>query len=254
MQKKRRALSQGQIWVIITLAVIILWSWLSPKRPVATFWEAKNYLQDAIFFDHPHTLYCNAEYNDDKEVILPAGFNQEKYASRSKRMEWEHVLPAEHFGKQFEEWRRGHPDCENGGSRFYGRKCAALVNDQFRRMEADMYNIFPSIGSVNAARANRQYDELPEAGESFGSCAVKIKGRYFEPPDRAKGQVARAVLYMADKYEQCAISPKLRQTLVRWDRIFPVDEWECLRAKRIEKIQGNPNEYIRQPCEAAKLY
>jgi len=28
----------------------------------------------------------------------------------------------------------------------------------------------------------------------------------------------------------------------------PVDEWECERAKRIEKIQGNRNEVVMRDC------
>ena len=28
-----------------------------------------------------------------------------------------------------------------------------------------------------------------------------------------------------------------------------ITEWECIRAKRIEKIQGNPNKIVNEKCE-----
>jgi hypothetical protein len=35
---------------------------------------------------------------------------------------------------------------------------------------------------------------------------------------------------------------------ILWSKSDPVDEWECERAKRIEKIQGNRNEIVREKC------
>lgn len=39
-----------------------------------------------------------------------------------------------------------------------------------------------------------------------------------------------------------------------WDKIYPVDAWECKRAKRIESIQKNENVFVKQPCIAAGLW
>lgn len=30
--------------------------------------------------------------------------------------------------------------------------------------------------------------------------------------------------------------------------MYPVDEWECTRAKRIESIQGNENIFVKNMC------
>ena len=35
----------------------------------------------------------------------------------------------------------------------------------------------------------------------------------------------------------------------KWNSEFPVDEWECIRAKRIEAIQGNENLFVKEPCK-----
>jgi deoxyribonuclease-1 len=34
-----------------------------------------------------------------------------------------------------------------------------------------------------------------------------------------------------------------------WVQSDPVDKWECERAKRIEKIQGNRNEVVIRSCK-----
>ena len=112
-----------------------------------------------------------------------------------------------------------------------------------------MYNLAPAIGSVNAARSNKQYSELPGSSSAFGSCPAKIDGNRFEPPARAKGEVARAGLYMADAYApRYRISNQQRNLFEAWNRMFPVTAWECSRAKRIENIQGNENRFVKSPC------
>jgi deoxyribonuclease-1 len=44
------------------------------------------------------------------------------------------------------------------------------------------------------------------------------------------------------------ISKKNRSMFEEWDRRDPVDEWECERARRIERIQGNRNEVVMKRC------
>lgn len=35
-----------------------------------------------------------------------------------------------------------------------------------------------------------------------------------------------------------------------WDKKYPVSDWECIKAQRIERIQGNSNRYIKERCES----
>jgi deoxyribonuclease-1 len=44
------------------------------------------------------------------------------------------------------------------------------------------------------------------------------------------------------------ISKKNRKLFDSWNQSDPVDELECERAKRIEKIQGNRNEVVMKDC------
>lgn len=227
-----------------------------PARAVEAdgFGAVKRILENKIYADHPVTIYCGAKFDESKNISLPFGFHTPAHEGRTARMEWEHAVPAENFGREFKEWREGDAQCVKNYIPFKGRKCAAKASREYRRMEADMHNLFPAIGSVNATRGNRQYAELPGVPVSFGSCRAKVEGKYFEPPDAAKGAVARAALYMENQYPRYRISSRQKKLFQVWSSKYPVDAWECLRAWRIEKLQGNENVFVSKPCIAAGLW
>ena len=219
-----------------------------------SFSQAKKYLRK-IYADHRETIYCGAKFNADNSVILPTGFKTPKHEKRSERIEWEHIVPAENFGKTFSEWREGHPDCiDNKGKSFKGRNCAEKTNYEYRLMQADMHNLFPAIGAVNAMRSNFNFTELPaNTPNTFGSCAMKIDGKKVEPPLAARGVIARTYFYMEQEYPRFKISKQMKQLLTIWDKQHPVTQWECVRAKRIEKRQGNPNKIVNEHCRTAGI-
>lgn len=214
-----------------------------------SFARAKKMLGQ-VYEDHRITLYCGAEYDAQGNITLPEGFITPKHEKRAAKIEWEHVVPAENFGRAFEEWREGSPECvDNRGKAFKGRKCAEKVNAEYRHMQADMYNLYPAIGAVNAMRSNFNYQMLPSEPPSFGSCEMKIVGSKAEPPARARGQIARSYFYMQDAYPRYKMSRQQEQLMGAWDKMYPVDQWECTRAKRIEAVQGNENKFVKEPCQ-----
>ena len=224
------------------------------NETIFSFQKAKNHLLK-IHLKHPYTFYCKALFFEDKTVILPQGFYALKYRSRAYRIEWEHIVPAENFGRAFSEWREGHPDCiDNKGKSFKGRNCAEKTNHEYRLMQADMHNLFPAIGAVNAMRSNFNFTELPaNTPNTFGSCAMKIDGKKVEPPLAARGVIARTYFYVEQEYPRFKISKQMKQLLNVWDKQHPVTKWECTRAKRIKKIQGNPNNIVEERCKQANI-
>lgn len=219
-----------------------------------SFARAKKMLSK-VYEDHRVTLYCGAEYDAQGNITLPEGFITPKHEKRAAKIEWEHVVPAENFGRAFDEWREGSPECvDNRGKAFKGRKCAEKVNPEYRHMQADMYNLYPAIGAVNAMRSNFNFQMLPGEESSFGRCEMKIVDRKAEPPARARGQIARSYLYMQDAYPQYRMSRQQEQLMGAWDKMYPVDQWECTRAKRIEAAQGNENRFVKEPCVAGGLW
>lgn len=240
------------IILICCLAGFLLWRHFTAIPEIHDFGDAKYVLENYIYPDHRYTIYCGAPFGKDKIVELPAGFEAANHLARANRVEWEHAVPAENFGRFFKSWREGHKRCEKDGKPFRGRKCASKVSPEFRKMEADLYNLFPAIGTVNAARRNYDYSELPFALSSFGSCQAKIEGKKFEPPDSAKGELARASLYMDAQYKRFHLSKQQKKLFMAWNEMYPANAWECERASRIERIQGNENIFIKNSCAAAK--
>lgn len=223
---------------------------------IESFSQAKRLLERSVYHDHRVTLYCGAVFDARKRIDLPAGFSTPSHQKRAARMEWEHAVPAENFGRAFTEWREGAPECVNrNGKPFKGRRCAEKVSEEYRYMQADMYNLFPAIGAVNAVRSNKRYSALPQASAAFGTCPAKVDGERFEPPDMAKGPVARAALYMEDAYApRYRLSRQQRRLFEAWAGLFPVTEWECERTRRIERLQGNENPRVKLPCREAGFW
>lgn len=232
-----------------SLVVTALCAHAQGNESLSSFNKAKKNLERLVYTDNRETLYCGAIFDENKNITLSRGFVTEKHVKRAKRVEWEHVVPAENFGRTFAEWRDGHEECVSSkGKLFKGRKCAEKMNAEYRYMQADMYNLFPAIGAVNAMRSNYNFTMLPSAPSSFGSCEMKIDNRKAEPPVASRGQIARTYLYMDSAYSRYKMSAQQRKLMDAWDKMYPVDEWECERNQRIEKIQGNINPIMIERC------
>lgn len=259
MKPKSKLLS---LFIIFVLAIVISISGIvsnaSDLQPGNTtndsFSKTKQTLQKAIYNEPEHRIdiYCGCQYNQRKEVdFTSCGYRPEKDNKRAHRIEWEHVVPAEAFGQSFKEWREGHPDCiDNRGRSFKGRKCAEKVNLEFRYMQADMFNLYPAVGEVNGLRSNYSMSMIPGNLYRFGACKTKIEDRKIEPRPEVRGDIARTYFYMDKAYPgHGIISNKNQKLFEAWDKADPVDEWECERADRIARIQGNVNMVVREACQ-----
>lgn len=80
-------------------------------------------------------------------------------------------------------------------------------------MQADMYNLYPAIGAVNAMRSNYNFTMLPHASSSFGQCLMKIDDRKAEPPVACHGKIARAYFYMESAYPRYSMSSSQRKLM-----------------------------------------
>jgi len=251
---------------VVAMTVLMLSSttFAAGNERIDSFSDAKKKLENQVHTEAAMrvTIYCAAKYDQRKNVSRPAGFTlplnrngQPMHEKRAKRIEWEHVVPAENFGRAFAEWRDGHPSCVEKGKSFKGRKCAEKVNRSFQYMQADMYNLYPAIGAVNALRSNYNFQMLdPDTPSTFGACEMKIVDKKVEPPVRARGVIARTYKYMDGAYPAYKMSRAQKQLMDAWDKMYPVDQWECTRAKRIEKIQGNENPVVKAQCVKAGLW
>ena len=240
--------------ISLFIVISITTSALAANQDIQSFSKAKKILEKKVYNNHRTTLYCGAKFDTKKKVTPPKGFTTTKYVKRAKKIEWEHVVPAENFGRTFSEWRDGHKKCINSkGKAFKGRKCAEKMNTEYRRMQSDMFNLYPAIGAVNALRSNYNFTILPSEKSDFGSCAMKIDNRKAEPPEVARGRIARIYLYMDAAYKRYKMSKSQRQLMNAWDKMYPVDAWECARANKISSLQKSENNVVKSRCNTLIL-
>ena len=221
-----------------------------PQNTQITSFSKSKKLLLKLYKVHPVTLYCGCSFKAMKPNLSSCGYIPKKNKKRANRIEWEHVVPAHAFGQSFPEWRVGHTRCiTKKGKKYKGRRCAEKVNQQYKRMQADMYNLYPAIGEVNGRRSNYSMAIIEGERREFGRCDVEISARKVEPREKIRGEIARTYLYMDSVYPgRGIISKKNRKLFNAWDRSDPVDQWECERARMIEKIQGNRNEIVIGRC------
>ena len=219
------------------------------NKKIESFSKSKKILKK-IHQESPVTFYCQCKYNDNRPNWESCGFSPRKDKKRASRIEWEHILPASHFGIKFDTWVNGHPNCiNNKGKKFKGRKCTEKVHKLYRYMQAELYNLQPAIGEVNGLRSNYQIGEINGEVREFGKCDIEIKNKKVEPAPKIRGDIARTYLYMEQSYPQyIKFNQSIKKLIIKWDQDDPVDTWECKRANLISKIQGNTNKILQNKC------
>lgn len=221
------------------LPVLFLLASVSADANTPSSFSAAKRVAVSIYDDHPVSFYCGCEMQKQGKKLIPdlesCGYQVRKQVKRANRIEWEHVVPAWAFGHQLQCWQDG------------GRKNCSRNNEQFRSMEADLFNLVPAVGEVNGDRSNYRFGELTHIGNMYGQCDFKVdfKQRVAEPPREKRGMIARIYLYMSDRYA-FRLSDQQRKLYNAWDRLYPVSDWELERNDRISAIQGWDNPYILQ--------
>lgn len=143
----------------------------------------------------------------------------------------------------------------------------------------DLHNLRPADRSVNTQRSDRDFDDggdpHPEAE------GVRWDKDSWEVPDEVKGDVARAMFYMALRYDGTGSwtdrkgrirreprlvliegdSPETQEpllgrlsALLRWNRDDPPDEAERTRDAGVKALQGNANPFVEDPGLVERLW
>jgi deoxyribonuclease-1 len=113
-------------------------------------------------------------------------------------------------------------------------------------MEADMHNLQPAIGELNADRSNFRFDfELPTTGQ-YGECKFEVdfKADRARVREELRGVIARTYLYFNKQYGM-KLSKQELQKYEAWNKTYPSDEWEIERNKRIAQKQGTANMFVK---------
>jgi endonuclease I len=114
---------------------------------------------------------------------------------------------------------------------------------------SDLHHLFPTLSYVNSTRSNRPFGVVEEASWSEGGSQLgrDSDGRLvFEPRDRHKGDCARALFYVAVRYEM-EIYDYQEDVLREWNRRDLPDDKEGRRNDDIETVQEKRNPFVDCP-------
>ncbi|WP_439099435.1 endonuclease I family protein [Bacillus thuringiensis] len=154
--------------------------------------------------------------------------------------------------------------------------------DDNRAIRTDLHNIRPEDKWINAKRGNLDFDlddghvsnpnapctgtDLRAMNKAPDTCVDKDS---WEPRDEVKGDIARALFYMAIRYNgeggpDLELVDKVNthnpnqgklSTLLQWHQQDPVDDMEIKRNNIIyEKFQHNRNPFIDHPEYVARIW
>ena len=207
-----------------------------------SFSKAKHVVYQ-IFSTNPKTLYCGCRFDSKHQVDLNScHMNSAIDKKRAHKVEIEHILAADMLGHNLNCWQNN--ICERHGKPYKGRKCCEKMDGKFRQIESELYNLWPAVGLVNIARSNYSYGVV-DSDDKFYGCDFKINKvtHEVEPSNKVKGIVARATLFMSDKYHIPLVENK-RQLYLSWNKAFRPSIWEKEWALKVAKIEGYSNPYI----------
>lgn len=144
-------------------------------------------------------------------------------------------------------------------------------------MKNDIHHVYPTDGYVNGGRGSFPFGEVQTASNTYqngsqkGTSAVLgYSGTVFEPIDEFKGDIARALLYFAVRYQNDVdtytsfdmfngTEDQVFQTwaidlLLDWHNVDPVSQKEIDRNDTAYNFQGNANPFVNHPEYANMIW
>ncbi|PMK04904.1 deoxyribonuclease I [Vibrio sp. 10N.261.55.A7] len=228
----------NSVFCHIILLITVTYSSTVFSSP-SSFSQAKVMAKEQVYFDRTQhgTFYCGCEFTFKGRSggvinLESCGYQIRKNETRASRLEWEHIVPASNFGRARQCWQDG------------GRQNCTRTDPIFSQMEADLFNLTPSVGEVNGDRSNYNFG-VAQTKPQHGQCDISIdfKNRTVEPKDDIKGFIARTYFYMHSQYH-FPISKQQERLFMSWDNQYPVTEWEMERNQRIATIMGHNNPFV----------
>ncbi len=123
-------------------------------------------------------------------------------------------------------------------------------NERYREIISDLHNIVPADSYIEFKRKSAIFGNLDDSVK-VSKCGVRKKFQIFDPDDSLKGDIARAILYMYERYQlpMMVSFPELS----RWHEMDPPSPEEQARNTLIESIQGNDNPFISNPSHIENI-
>lgn len=120
---------------------------------------------------------------------------------------------------------------------------------------SDLHHMFVAIPDARLARVNLHYGDVVVAVWAQGGSRSGPSRRVvpvFEVRKEARGDIARAMFYVATMYE-LNLPDTEEKTLRRWHEEDPVSKQEKERNERVAKHQSSRNPFVDYPSLTARI-
>lgn len=208
-----------------------------------TFEQSKRVLS-AIYKNNNSTFYSGCKFDKKGYVdFRTCSYKPKDYKNkRSKKIEWEHIVPASRLGGNLTCWADAKSVCSFGRS---GRECCRSKSALFNQMESDMHNLVPAVGELNQFRSNYDFGVVHGEPRMFGELDFEIdpKTKTVEVSDELRGVIARIYIYMAYKYSIRLTKDEI-DMFALWNNLYPPSEWEIWKNAAVKEIQGDDNVFV----------
>ena len=191
-------------------------AWLLILIPVVVWADAEDTLLKQVYVAGGTTLYCNSDFKPGDRLKVDYIYSEKQLLR--------------HFG------------C------ITSRQCAS--KNGFEDVMGDLHNMYPVERQSELDRRGTLLGDLPDNVEA-SPCGYQLSFQTFDPPAYARGNIARAMVYMHKQHDLPLIGalPMYK----RWNQEDPPDEAEKARNGAISRIQGNRNPYIDDPSLIEKM-
>jgi len=112
----------------------------------------------------------------------------------------------------------------------------------------DLFNTMVEVEEIVVDTVGMHPGIAPQAPTPYGTCPVRLDHRAntFEPPDAAKGRIARIWLYMSEIWG-IYVAPAELETYKKWHQAHPPTREELTWGKAVALDQGMENPYLPIP-------
>ncbi|GMH03157.1 hypothetical protein Nepgr_004996 [Nepenthes gracilis] len=215
--------------------------------------------------EHVHNYYVSAEHLNGEALrkelnSLIAGHHSLSYRESKSRS----GMPLDFLMLLMLIDQKLHPGWEHLWPRSYGLTHGPSLTD--------LHNIRPADVNVNSSRGNKYFGECPvgsadclRPSNKEAAPDTEADAKRWAPPMQVRGDIARALMYMAVRYGvhqpsggpvlSLSDSPSMEKremgllsTLLKWNKIDPPSREEKLRNERICRLyQHNRNPFVDHP-------
>ena len=139
----------------------------------------------------------------------------------------------------------------------------ARPGDSTKNHTSDLHNLRVSCQMSNSKHGDLYYDELTNSSAFYPNITSSLIGHHAYEGD-FRGDTARIVFYMYVRYDGLKLTSNVSEidsltmgnlaTLLTWNELDPVDDFEIQRNNRIYEYQGNRNPFIDYSSLANTLF